>query len=377
VDRQPSTAVRETLRGTPRATAYGPAMSETPRALGDVTAGWLSEVLGVAIDSIEVRCIGEGEGFMGQLARVLVRSADPAAPASVIVKLPTADPGGQFIGQMMRVWEREHLFYRDLAPLMTVRVPRALVNIADPPCLVLEDLAPAVPGDHVAGATLDQAERAIDALAGHHAAWFRHPLLDTLTWMPGLDDPMIHTMGPTFDMGWPMFLERFGDEIPARCLRWCEQFVATLPTWIETHFDDPVTMTHGDYRLDNLFFTDDGEVAVIDWQMCMRAPGQADLVYFCANNLTIEMRRAHEDRLIERYVAGLHAGGVPTDAVTVDSVRRGYLEGLVFYAMSFGASLLTINPANERGIALFDALVRRTFAAVDDLDAGAVIGLVG
>ena len=78
--------------------------------------------------------------------------------------------------------------------------------------------------------------------------------------------------------------------------------------------------------------------------------------------------------------AGLPALGLggrnrPTDAVTLESVRHGYIEGLVFYAVSFGASLLTINPANERGVALFEALVRRTFAAVDDLNAGSLIGL--
>ena len=77
--------------------------------------------------------------------------------------------------------------------------------------------------------------------------------------------------------------------------------------------------------------------------------------------------------MIRRYVAGLHAGGVPEDAVTLDGVMNGYLQGLVFYATTFGASLLTIDPANERGSALFDVLVRRTFTAVDDLAAGAFL----
>lgn len=350
----------------------------TPQTLGDVSTEWLAEAMGVAIESIEIHPIAAGEGFMGQLARVHINSRDPVAPASVIVKLPTADPGGQFIGQLMRVWEREHCFYRDLASLMSVRVPVAYVNIAEPPCLVLEDLAPAVPGDHVAGATLNQAERAIDALAHHHAQWFEHPLLAQLDWLPGLDDPSLLTIGSTFAIGWPLFLERYGEELPARTLRWCERFVDAVPEWIATHFDDPVTLVHGDFRLDNLFFGNDDSdgalVCVIDWQLAMRAPGQTDLVYFCANNLTIEMRRAHENSLIERYVSRLHAAGVPTGSVTVDGVRRGYLEGLLFYAMSFGASLLTLNPANERGAALFDALVRRTFTAVDDLAAGHALG---
>lgn len=350
-------------------------MPTTPQSLTDVTVEWMAGALGVALDAITVETIGAGHGFMGELARVTMRSTDPKVPASVIVKLPTNDPGGRFIGEMMRVWEREHRFYRDVAPQLNIRVPAALVNILEPPCLVLEDLAPAVPGDHVAGATLDQAERAIDLLSRHHAAWFEHPLLPSFTWMPGLDDPQILTLADTFAIGWPMFLERFGNELPQRCLRWCEQFVGGIPEWIRTHYDDPITLTHGDFRLDNLFFADDGSVAVIDWQMCMRAPGQTDLVYFCANNLSVEMRRAHEDALIDRYVAGLHAAGVPSDAVNVESVRRGYLEGLLFYAVSFGASLLTIDPSNARGSALFDALVRRTFAAVDDHDVGTIMGL--
>lgn len=349
-------------------------MAHVPQSLDDVTAEWLADAFGSPIDSIDVQPIAAGEGFMGQLARVGIESADAHVPSSVIVKLPTSDPGGKFIGEMMGVWHREHLFYRDVAEHMTINVPIAYVNIAEPPCLVLEDLAPAVVGDHVAGATLDQAQRAIDALAIHHAAWFEHPMLASLDWMPGLDDPSVLTLKDTFAMGWPMFLERFADELPDRCLAWCERFVEHIPTWIAGHLDDPLTMTHGDFRLDNLFFFDDGTIAVIDWQLCMRAPGQGDFVYFCANNLTVDMRRAHEQSLLARYVAGLHARGVPTDAVTVESVWQGYLEGLVFYAVSFGASLLTIDPANERGAALFDALVRRTFAAVDDLDAGLALG---
>jgi Phosphotransferase enzyme family len=347
----------------------------TPQCLADVTVDWMADVLGLPLDSIDVHQIAEGHGFMGQLARVTLHSPAAIVPPSVIVKLPTSDPGGHAIGELMRVWEREHCFYRDIAPLLSIRIPKAFGNIADPPCLVLEDFAPAVAGDHVVGASLDEAQRCVDLLSRLHSAWFEHPLLSSLTWMPGLDDPSILTLGQTFAMGWPLFLERFNGQLPSRCLRWCEQFVDLIPEWIAGHYDDPVTIVHGDFRLDNLFFLDDGSVAVIDWQMSMKAPGQTDLVYFCANNLRVEMRREHESALIERYVAGLHAAGVPTDAVTVDSVRRGYLEGLLFYAVSFGASLLAIDPANERGAALFDALVRRTFTAVDDHAVGTLMNL--
>ena len=148
--------------------------------------------------------------------------------------------------------------------------------------------------------------------------------------------------------------------------------------WVAGHRDEPVTLIHGDFRLDNLFFDDgpggSGEVAVIDWQMAMRAPGGTDLVYFCANNLTVDMRRRHERDLIDRYLRGLVAAGVPADAIDEAAIWRGYLEGLLFYAASFGGSLLTLDAANERGAALFDEIVRRTFTAVDDLAAGEAFG---
>ena len=346
-----------------------------PVTVDDIDAAWLGCALGAEISAIEVLPIAAGEGFMGQLARVRVVSPDPAVPSSLIVKLPTTEPGARMIGEMMRVWEREHHFYREVAEHATIRVPKAYVNILEPPCLVLEDLAPAVPGDHLAGASRQQAERSIDLLACLHAAWYEHPLLTSFDWMPRIDDPAMLSLAPMFEVGWPTFLERYGDELPDRCLRWCEQFVPQIPAWIAGHLADPVTLIHGDFRLDNLFFDVDGSVAVIDWQLSMRAPGQTDLVYFCANNLTVASRRELERNLIERYVAGLHAGGVPADEVTVDTVTRGYVDGMLFYAVSFGASLLTIDPANERGAALFDELVRRTFAAVDDLDSGTAMGL--
>jgi len=347
---------------------------QTPATIADIDTAWLADVLGVALDSIDVQPIAAGEGFMGQLGRVAIETSATGVPRSVIVKLPTSDPGARMIGEMSRVWEREHYFYRDVAGQLNIRVPQVYVNSLDPPCLVLEDLAPAVPGDHLAGATREQAERSIDLLARHHGAWFEHASLSTFDWMPGLDDPGILNLGPMFELGWPGFLDRYGDELPERCLRWCEQFVVGIPDWIAGHRDDPVTLIHGDFRLDNLFFSDDGSVAVIDWQLSMRAPGQTDLVYFCANNLTVPDRRELEDELIERYVDGIHAAGIPADRVTLETVRQGYIEGMLFYAVSFGASLLTIDPANARGAALFDELVRRTFAAVDDLDSGSLLG---
>jgi hypothetical protein len=107
----------------------------------------------------------------------------------------------------------------------------------------------------------------------------------------------------------------------------------------------------------------------------MRAPSTTDLVYFLGTNLPTEMRRAHQTDLIDRYSSAMRAGGVPDEWADPERITQGYAEGCLFYCTSFAASILTLDPANERGAALMDALVRRAFSAADDLDAGTRLGI--
>ena len=349
-------------------------MGDTPRNIGEITSDWLGSAIGSRVGDISVRQIGEGVGFMGQLARVSY-VAD-GSPASVIVKIPSVDPGAQMIGGMMRVWEREHRFYTEVvSKVRSVRTPACLFAQSDPYVLILEDLAPAASGDQVAGLTPVQARAVIDAAAALHAEWFDRPELATYDWMPDLNDPSTETIAQLFPVGWPTFLERYGDSLPQRVLRWCESFVPGVVDWIHTYDDWPTTLIHGDFRLDNIFFDANGGVSLVDWQLSMRAPSTTDLVYFIGTNLPTELRRELQDELIDRYCSGLVAGGVPPEWANPARVTQGLAEGVLFYCTSFAASILTLDTANERGAALMDSLVRRAFSAADDLDAGARVGL--
>ncbi len=340
----------------------------------------MAEAIGEPVEAVDVAVIAQGEGFMGQLARVHLGygpGVSPGAPATVIVKVPTADPGGRMIGQMMRLWEREHRFYQEVAPRLQVRVPKVYANLADPAtgsyALVLEDLAPMHTSDQVTGATPAQAERVIDELAALHLQWWSSPALAELDWMPDLHDPMVGAVVPMFEAGWPSFCDRYRARLPERVFGWVEAFVEQIPAWLEGYAEEPATLSHGDARLDNMFFGDDGSFALVDWQMAMRVPGTADLVYFVATNLTPEVRRAHQWDLLDRYRSQVVAGGATGTFLTEEGVVRGYREGVLFWATSMGSSVLTLDPANERGAALLDALVERLFLAADDLDCGDVV----
>jgi len=175
-------------------------MVDQPRAIADISAEWLSGALGSRVDRIEAEVIGSGVGFMGQIARVRLVSRD--IPMSVIVKIPSADPGAQMIGGMMRVWEREHRFYTEVASkIRSVRLPRCFSAVDDPYVLVLEDLAPAYPGDQVAGPTENQARAVVDTAASLHSEWFARPELTTYDWMPDLNDPSTEAIGQLSPLG--------------------------------------------------------------------------------------------------------------------------------------------------------------------------------
>lgn len=350
------------------------AVGAAPRNVRDISAEWLSEVMGSRVDDVAVDVIGAGVGFMGQLARVRLVSRD--VPVSLIVKMPSSDPGAQMIGGMMRVWEREHRFYTEVAPKMrAVSIPQCIHSGTDPFVLVLEDLAPALPGDQVKGPTPEQARTVIDSAAALHAEWMGRAELDSFDWMPDLNDPSTGMVAQLFSVGWPTFLARYADSLPERVLRWCEAFVPNIVDWIHTYDDWPVTLIHGDFRLDNMFFDDRGGMTLIDWQLAMRAPSTTDLVYFIGTNLPTDTRRAMTDELIDRYCAELRGRGVPAEWADRTRILKGLTEGVLFYCTSFAASILTLDQANERGAALMDSLVQRAFSAADDLDAGGLLGL--
>ena len=119
-----------------------------------------------------------------------------------------------------------------------------------------------------------------------------------------------------------------------------------------------------------MLFGPDGEFALLDWQMSMRSPGMADVVYFIATNLTEDVRRACDLDLIRLYRDRLHERGITGSYLEWDSLMKGFHQGLVFFTVMMGSGLHQIDPANPRGEALFDALVMRSFSAAAERDAG-------
>ena len=323
--------------------------------------------LDVEVTGMAVEPFAAGSGFLGDLARLHLAYGDRPGPATVVAKLPPADPGGRAVGRLLGVWHREHRFYAELAPGRGLPVPDCYAAAADPEAeryvLRLEDLGARTDElDQVEGADPDRAERAIDALADLHARWWGDAA-EAIAWMPTIAAPAVGTrLQEAVAASLPAFGLRFGDLTTNRSIDALHRFVPRLADWLALGGAGTLAVTHADYRLGNLRFGAD-TVYVLDWQTAMRAAPATDLAMFTATSLTIEARRRHEGELVDRYLARVRDQGVAVDG---GRFRRDYAESFLWWAAMFANNLSAIDTDDERTRTLFDSMIERTHVAIDD-----------
>jgi hypothetical protein len=324
-----------------------------------------------AVTALAIEPIGAGTGFLGQIARLHPRyeSAAESGPPTLIGKLPTVDPGGREICRLFKFYEREIRFYRELTGRVPVRVPRCYATVmdvdADDYLIVMEDLAFLRMGDDAAGCSTTEAERAIRCMAGLHAAWWASPELDRLDWVPFSNAPVHQLAEPTFQQSVPPFLTMFGDHVSPRMRTVTERMGTHVVDLLNTFTRPPMTVAHGDFRLDNLFFGA-ADMAVIDWQTAFRGRGAFDVAYFLGGSLEPAVRRMEEMRLL-RLWHDLAADGRP--GYTFDDALLDYRRAALYCHLYTVIATGSLNPTNERGMAVFHAWLRRRGAAIEDLDA--------
>ena len=133
--------------------------------------------------------------------------------------------------------------------------------------------------------------------------------------------------------------------------------------------EPPITVMHGDFKLDNLVFPNGGAegFAVLDWQIASRGRGAFDLGYFFCTSLAPAERAAHEERLIGIYLDALADAGVRRYGL--DQCMRDYRLGVMFRMVYTVIVIGSLDVGNERGLALFNTLLERNSAAITDLEA--------
>jgi hypothetical protein len=337
-----------------------------PHTPDEVTAEWLSDALGERIESIETEPIGVGVGLLGDLLRVRLVGAGGDLPATVIVKLPSHAPANKAIGMAFAFYEREVRFFREVAPTARVRTPALLhadMDLASERfVLVLEDLSHLELADQVLGVTVEQAKRAVAAIAPFHAQWWETPELDALDWMPTSDHPITMQSARLYRESWDTFVGRWGHVIPEGGIEVGERVRDAFESMLVDLARPPRTIVHTDFRLDNLFFGPD-EVAVIDWQLTTRGGGAYDVAYLLAQSMSAELRRANDTAVLRHWYDALTVEGYSWEQAQAD-YAVGTLICLVI-PVNAGAD---IELGSERGEALVREVSSRGFSAALDVD---------
>jgi aminoglycoside/choline kinase family phosphotransferase len=232
--------------------------------------------------------------------------------------------------------------------------------------VVMEDLAGLRAVDQVAGMQVADAERAVDGLARWHATWWgRAEALADAGLTVGLGDDIYKAVLPlVFAEGW----EKLGAEldIPGSIREVGPRWTDAMPGLLDSLAEPPTTMTHGDYRADNLFFEADGSVAVLDFQLIGTGHGAYDLAYFVTQSLDPADAAEHERGLFDRWVAALEAAGVPS--ADLEGAWSAYRAAALFCLAYPVVAWRGMDRHDDRQVDLASTMMQRFDRAVGQLD---------
>ena len=306
------------------------ALPEVPEEL---TAEWLSGALGWPIRAVERQILGKGQGFLGDIVRLRLMSDSADTPATVIAKLPKK--ANRATGEMLGVYEREILFFRDLAPQVPARTPQIYFSHFDRDAgsekqksilgffdrmpgflfpwiaslgakvaagknrkylLIMEDLGNLEMGDQLAGASIEQCAQVLADIAGTHRLFWKDSQLKDKFWLlpMDLDARMRHRM---FKTTLPAYRAAAAQELQPY-LDWLEVHAAKLMTTFTR--EAPPTLVHGDLRLDNVCL-DAERCAYLDWQLTGVRPAAYDVAYFLGGAIAPETTVNTEREMVREY----------------------------------------------------------------------------
>src|SRR5581483_11576651 len=349
-----------------------------PRYPDDVTAEWLSAVLGgdkpVELSAVDVTAIGTGQ--TGATYRVSVTYAGPTAlPDTFVIKLPAQDDTVR--DRVTIGYRSECAFYTGVVEHVKVPTPQCFYcDISDDAldyALLLADQAPAAQGDQIAGCGEREARLAVTALAGLHGpSWCDPVWLD----FPGIafarpDEASAKGLGEVARMSAEITLDKLGERMSAADRETFTAAMGLVTPWLLAE-QDRFALLHGDYRLDNmLFYPDASRVTVVDWQTLGVGLPARDLAYFTATSLKPELRCAIENDLVDDYHRALCGYGVT--GYDRETCWRDYRLGMP-HALLISALGFAFATATDRGDDMVLTMLARGCQAIRDLGTLELIG---
>ncbi len=354
-----------------------------PEGRESITAEWMTQALRpdgetepMALTCLAIEEIGSGVGLMGTILRchLTYAPAPEDRPDSVIVKMASGRHRNLSMARRLGLYKREYDFYRLLSAQAPIRSPRLFYADFDDEThrfvLVLEDFCTMAMVDQFTGADEGQAQVAIRAAAKLHGFyWNKESILIQSGFGQVLNRRKRFFFQEMYSDHLKTAFRNFDDFFTPSNRRLAEYLGAGLAQHLKARAKMPRTLTHGDYRLDNMFFgaTGTDDFAAIDWQVSGLHSGLRDVSYFLAGSVLPETRRKIEKDALLDYYGLLRSSGV--ENFTYEECWRQYrahtLDGLILLVFVCGG--LELEEEDDRNLARMG--LKRILAATEDLDA--------
>ena len=326
-----------------------------PQEGSEFTADWFTDLFqeqyGAAVLDVSREVIGTGVGFVGEIHRCFLSwdATRGDLPASVIVKVPSKLPLNRSLGEGLQLYEREVIAYEKLASNMGLPMPNVLYSAMDDDptpwldsvitflfsrlplsgvswltvkflelasknpklrryVLVLEDIADARPPSQVEGGSLDDALISLATLAKFHAHhWMNEESIAVSDRIWALNR-LPKVSQASYARNREEFIGRFGELVGDEKMRVIDDTQDRLEDLLAPLAQDPWTLLHGDYRLDNIMFRPNGEIVVIDYQLLSKGRPGWDVAYFITTALSADYKSEEETMLKHYHETLLRAG---------------------------------------------------------------------
>lgn len=340
-------------------------MGDFPTHPNAVQADWLTERLraaglldGGVVTAVRWEPIGTGQ--VGDSARFhLTYDREGAGPATLAGKFPAEDQMSRGTAAAFGLYAKEVGFYRELAPQLAVRVPQALAaEIADDGVdfvLLFEDLGPARGGNQLASCSAADARAGIRQAAAIHGPSWGNEALTGIDWLQPREG-QAEQIKALYGNAQAIFRERYAGSLEPEFMAICEELNEAKEHWFGRE-GGPKSIVHGDFRLDNMLFAIKGgaeDIAVLDWQTVAAGNPLTDIGYFLGTGIGDELRRAHEDELLDLYCTEMTVCGVP---LSKDAIWDDYVLGAI-HGISTAVFSAAYVERTERGDANFLSMAR-------------------
>jgi thiamine kinase-like enzyme len=357
-------------------------LTDVPSRIGDITSGWLTEVLqralpGVEVDAVSAEGHSSGTSVRGRLHLRYATDRDDQPTTMFAKSTPTF--ATRIANGLTGTAPAEAGFYRELRPQLDLEAPLGYYGALDDKSWrsmqIIEDLVATKDATFCSPSRVGSAQEAVQIvrqLAALHAQGMQLPLVTKSRppWLPtypqwwdrslrviGVKRSHLRGVAAGVDNGvMPAELRGRGNDL------W-EGFLRS----VRAHVDLPGTLLHGDVHLGNWYVTGDGVMGLCDWQCVSVGHWSRDLAYALATALDVEQRRTCERELVEIYLDQLRDGGAPPMefAAAWQMYRRQLLGALVMWTPTYRPPPLMpdMQPTH-----VTEEMLRRIGTAIVDLD---------